>query len=204
MSANLQADGLDHGFELGVRPTGSRASEVICRPLGGSTVPSGILSSRRIWETRLGGCCCGSVTNSPMLRSGRAWTSTSAPSPRPLRTTSWRSAPYCRAWANVRGWPTSSAARGPFVPPRLAVDAKEVLRANVLPAVCLAADARRSQRRRNIPDLGRDVGHRRCDASAPVRGFNRSTLHQPEGGGRRQPWSSPRWRRRPRLDATCR
>lgn len=31
MSANLQADGLDHGFELGVRLTGARASEVAAR-----------------------------------------------------------------------------------------------------------------------------------------------------------------------------
>lgn len=31
MSANLQADGLDHGFELGVRLSGSRADEVLAR-----------------------------------------------------------------------------------------------------------------------------------------------------------------------------
>ncbi len=31
MSANLQADGLDHGFELGVRLTGSRAAELLAR-----------------------------------------------------------------------------------------------------------------------------------------------------------------------------
>jgi cardiolipin synthase len=31
MSANLQADGLDHGFELGVRVSGSRADEVYAR-----------------------------------------------------------------------------------------------------------------------------------------------------------------------------
>jgi cardiolipin synthase len=31
MSANLQADGLDHGFELGVRLTGSRAGQVLDR-----------------------------------------------------------------------------------------------------------------------------------------------------------------------------